>query len=105
MNTVLITVAIICLVLGVVLGYLSVRRMHGSPGPPHGPWLSLLALVSLALLAARGNAGVVDAAQQRVVETESRVFAEILERYEKAKTTDGGKRGDWGAVASRAGRP
>ena len=101
MNDTLILVGIACMVIGCVLGYWSIRRYDGSP--PQGPWISLVALLSLATLAAVGRDGV-DPIEQRVAGTESRVFAEILERYESIKQAKEGN-GTFDGLASRSSNP
>lgn len=73
MNDTLIIVGIACMVIGCVLGYWSIRRYDGTH---HGPWISLVALLSLATLAAVGRDGV-DPIEQRVAGTESHVSAAL----------------------------
>lgn len=101
MNDLLIILGIACMVIGCVLGYWSIRRYDGSP--PQGPWISLVALLSLATLAAVGHGGV-DPIEQRVAGTESRVFAEILDRYGKIKEATEGD-GTFSGLASTANTP
>lgn len=114
MNDTLIILGIACMVIGCVLGYWSIRRYDGSP--PQGPWISLVALLSLATLAAVGRDGGVDSIEQRVAGTESRVFAvvparrlgirdaEILERYGQIKQAKEGH-GALSGLAARASNP